>query len=94
MDLNRHQFLFLGVVLLLVGMQVHVVQAYVLTSDATQFLAERTSSDAAQSTAYSLVGSAGAMPGKVIQPPEWLGWCLMAVGAVCILHSLAMPRPA
>ena len=32
-------------------------------------------------------------PRKVLQPPEWLGWCLMSVGAVLILHSLAMKGP-
>jgi hypothetical protein len=28
-----------------------------------------------------------------VKPPEWLGWCLMSVGAVLALHSLSMPKP-
>jgi hypothetical protein len=35
----------------------------------------------------------GAGPKKVIQPPEWLGWCMMSIGGVLILHSLAMRKP-
>ena len=30
---------------------------------------------------------------KSLQPPEWLSWCLISVGAVLCLHSLAMPKP-
>jgi hypothetical protein len=38
-------------------------------------------------------GGTSAAPRKVLQPPEWLGWCLISVGAVLVLHSLAMNRP-
>ena len=37
--------------------------------------------------------AAGPLPKKTVRPPEWIGWCLMSVGGVLILHSLAMPRP-
>jgi hypothetical protein len=89
MDLNRNQFLFIGVVLLLVGFQIRMVSSYVLTPDATRFLAERTG----QTSAMSLAGAGGLYPRKVLQPPDWLGWCVISVGAVFVLHSLAMPRP-
>lgn len=91
MDLNRNQFLFLGIMVLLIGMQVRMVQAYVLTNEATQFLAERT---AGSNTVQATAARVGALPNKVIQPPDWLGWCLISVGAVFVLHSLAMPRPS
>lgn len=92
MELNRNQYFFLGILVLLLGVQVRNVSAYVLTDDATQFLAERTgaSSDA---SLVSLSNDLGAGPKKVLHPPEWLGWCLMSVGAVLILHSLAMKKP-
>ena len=94
MDLNRHQFLFIGLFVLLIGVQFRYVSAYVLNAETTQFLAERTG----QSTpAYASLLSAAAGnsmgPQKVLEPPEWLSWCLMSVGAVLCLHSLAMPRP-
>lgn len=93
MELNRNQYFFLGIVVLLLGVQVRNVSAYVLTEDATQFLAERTGSSTSTATLASLSGELGAGPRKVLQPPEWLGWCLMSVGAVLILHSLAMKGP-
>jgi hypothetical protein len=64
------------------------VTAYHLTPETTQFLAERTG----QSATASILSAAGGA-GKVVQPPEWLAWCLISVGAVLCLHSLAMPRP-
>jgi len=94
-EFNRNQYFFLGAVILLIGFQVKTVSAYVLTEDATRFLAERThsSSSAPEQAIVSFAGSSGLMPNKVIRPPEWLGWCLISVGAVLMLHSLAMPRP-
>jgi hypothetical protein len=89
MDLNRNQFFFIGLVVLMIGLQVRYVAAYHLTPETTQFLAERTG----QSATASILSAAGGTPRKVVQPPEWLAWCLISVGAVLCLHSLAMPRP-
>jgi hypothetical protein len=92
MDLNRHQFLFLGLFVLLVGLQFRYVDAYVLNPQTTKFLAERTGQ--AASPTGAMLSAVGSSPRKVVQPPEWLSWCLISVGAVLALHSLAMPRPA
>jgi len=92
MELNRNQYFFLGLVVLLIGVQLRTVSSYTLTHQATKFLAERTQSGA-DGTLFALSSDAGAGPQKTIHPPEWLGWCLMSVGAVLILHSLAMKRP-
>lgn len=95
MEFNRNQYFFLGAVILFIGLQVRMVSAYVLTEDATRFLAERSiaSSSPPEQALGSFVSGAGLLPNKVIRPPEWLGWCLISVGAVLMLHSLAMPRP-
>jgi hypothetical protein len=94
MDLNRNQFFFIGLVVLLVGLQVRYVSAYVLNPEATRFLAERTGqSNPATGSFFSATAGTSAAPRKVLQPPEWLAWCLISVGAVLCLHSLAMPRP-
>jgi hypothetical protein len=96
MDLNRNQFFFIGLVVLLLGLQFRCVSAYVLNPEATQFLAERTGQapPAVTGSFFSLASGISAAPKKVIQPPEWLGWCLISVGAVLALHSLAMKRPS
>lgn len=93
MELNRNQYFFLGVVILLIGLQVRMVSAYVLTDEATRFLAERSQKSRTEATMISFTSDLGALPNKVINPPEWLGWCLMSVGSVLILHSLAMKKP-
>jgi hypothetical protein len=95
MDLNRHQFLFIGFLLLLIGVQFRYVSAYVLNPEATRILAERTGqATPGVSSFMSATAGTSAAPRKTIEPPEWLSWCLIAVGAVLCLHSLAMPRPA
>ncbi len=95
MEFNRNQYFFLGAVILFIGLQVRMVSAYVLTEDATRFLAERSlaSASAPEQSLGSFASDTGLLPNKVIRPPEWLGWCLISVGAVLMLHSLAMPRP-
>jgi len=89
MDLNRNQFFFIGLVVLLVGLQLRYVSAYVLSPETTQFLAERTGQAPPGSGAFFTA----AAPRKILQPPEWLSWCLICVGAVSCLHALAMPKP-
>jgi len=93
MDLNRHQFFFIGLLVLLVGIQVRYVSAYVLNPDATKFLAARTGQSSASESFFAATAGTFASPRKVLQPPEWLSWCLISVGAVLCLHSLAMPKP-
>lgn len=93
MELNRNQYFFIGLVILLLGVQLRMVSSYTLTHEATKFLAQRTQSSAADAAAFNLATDMGSLPKKVINPPEWLGWCLMSVGSVLILHSLAMKKP-
>ena len=92
-ELNRNQYFFLGILVLLIGVQVRNVSAYVLTPEATKFLAETTGTANGDNALVSLSNDLGGGPKKTLQPPEWLGWCLMSVGAVLILHSLAMQKP-
>lgn len=95
MDLNRNQFFFLGLLVMMIGLQVRFVDAYVLNAEATQFLAERTGQADSTATAslFTMTSNLGAAPRKVVEPPEWLGWCLISIGAVLGLHSLAMKKP-
>lgn len=93
MELNRNQYFFIGLVILLIGLQLRMVSSYTLTHEATKFLAERTQTSGTDAALLSLSGDLGAGHQKVIQPPEWIGWCLMSIGGVLILHSLAMRKP-
>lgn len=95
MDLNRHQFLFIGLIFLFLGLQVRFVTAYELSPEATQFLAKHTGQASASSNSLFAASSGiGMGPRKTLEPPEWLSWCLISIGAVLVLHSLAMPKPS
>ena len=97
MEINRNQWFMIGTVVLLVGLQFRAVNAYVLNEETTKFLAERAVKAEQTSPESSIFSSPPAVTSladrKVIQLPDWSGWCLLSVGAVLVLHSLAMKRP-
>ncbi len=53
MDFNRNQFFFIGMFILLIGLQVRMVDTYVLSPEATKFLADRTGNASTASTSAS-----------------------------------------
>ncbi len=87
MDVNRNQFFMCGILVLLLGIQFRVIESYVLTKPATEFLAKRAAGSDAEKAAISSV------PQKVIRLPDWSGWALVSVGSVLVLHSLALKKP-
>lgn len=95
MDLNRNQFLFLAIFLMLLGLQFRMVASYVLTPETTRFLAERLQdgSDPVGTITGANPELPAAIPAKTVSPPPWLGWCLLSVGAVLFFHSLTMGKP-
>jgi hypothetical protein len=98
MELNRNQFFMLGLVILFLGIQLRFVESYVLNAKATKFLAERLPTDKPVATTtmmptLDLAPQGASGPLRTIKPPEWLGWALISVGSVLILHSMAMKRP-
>ncbi len=96
MDINRNQVFVVGVVLLLLGIQFRLVDAFVLTPKATKLLAEQAKHPVATAsdTVETLAGSSPSLPSKTLRPDEWVGWLLLSVGSVLILHSWTMARPA
>lgn len=93
MEFNRNQFMMIGVVLLLLGLQFRTFESCTLNPKTTQFLANRFSDAGSAAATSNLFTSAGSGVRKVIRPPSWLGWSLMSIGSVLILHSLAMKKP-
>lgn len=99
MDLNRNHFFIIGTVILLLGVQLRFVDSFVLNEPATRFLAEKfgsTDKQVASTTVMPALEMAG--PGstgtlRTVRPPIWLGWALISVGGVLMLHSLAMKKP-
>jgi hypothetical protein len=93
-EINRNQYFLMGLVVLLLGLQVRAVESYVLNERASHFVAEKLSglaADGATDTAF--MPAAGPTPLRTVRPPIWLGYAFLSLGAVLILHSLAMKRP-
>lgn len=92
--MNRHHFLMLGIVLLFLGVQFYLVDTIVLTEEVTKVMAKSAGKDTtAVETASLFVPGSDGLTKKQVTPPTWLGWLLMSVGTVLILHSFAMPKP-
>jgi hypothetical protein len=95
MDITRNQYFFAGVILLFLGLECNLVETFVFTPEFTQFLADRTGHPMASvsATTQTLLQSDQPPAQKNWHPPEWLGWSLISIGSVLILHSWAMKRP-
>ena len=95
--MNRNHFLMLGLVVLMLGIQLQIVDGYVLTEKATQVAAKATGKEpgpvAQSATLFMPASGPSPITQKTVTPPDWLGWMLMSIGSVLVLHSFAMPRP-
>ena len=92
MDINRNHYFLAGLVLLLIGIQLRMVDSYVLSPKTTQILAKRSGETKVEQQA-TFAAAKVTTARKVVRPPHWTGWCLMSIGSVLILHALAMRRP-
>ena len=89
MDFNRNQIFMLGLVVVLLGVQFRLVETYVLNEKASRIVAEKLRGAGEN----NLLPAVGPVSRRTLHPPDWLGFALISVGAVLILHSLAMPKP-
>lgn len=80
-----------GLVLLMLGIQFRLIDSIVLNEKASRFLAERMNVAAADGGSF--LPAVGPTPRRSVRPPQWLGWALISMGSVLILHSLAMKKP-
>jgi hypothetical protein len=98
MEFNRNQFFMAGLVLFMLGIQFRMVDAVVFNERATQFIAQRMQDlkqgqIASASDVPALYAASGPVAQHRFDPPSWLGWSLISVGSVLILHSLALKKP-
>jgi hypothetical protein len=95
MEITRNQYYMAGLVLLFLGIQFRFIDTVELTPEFTQFLVERAGHPLAAVSAtpqsYGLMERVGTK--KSVRPPDWIGWSLLSLGAVLILHSWAMKKP-
>ncbi len=94
MDLNRNQFFMGGLVLLFLGIQFRMVDTFTFNEKVTRFLATQMKIiDDPGAPATAAVTPAAASSKKVIRPPQWIGFAMISLGAVLVLHAMAMPKP-
>jgi hypothetical protein len=90
-ELNRPQMYMASLIVLLLGLQFRLVDSIVLTEPASKFVAEKFESpDLATTSPAWFMSSLPAK--KTITPPKWIGWSLLSIGGVMVLHSLAMRK--
>jgi hypothetical protein len=94
MEFNRNTYFMIGVILVLLGIQLRMVDSFVLNRSASDFVETRMRQSAFQSSdpLEDLVIAAGPKPLKTIAPPDWMGWALISVGAVMGLHCVVMRK--
>jgi hypothetical protein len=94
MEITRNQYYMAGLVLLLLGIQFRMIESVELKEQFAKFIAERTDHPLISVSAQSpiLAPMAGAAVNRELHPPEWIGWMLLSLGLVLMLHSLAMPK--
>ncbi len=88
-----YRFFTIGVVLLLLGLQVRMVDTFVLTPKASHFVETKIKNVGQASNPYaydSVLLTAGPTPKKSITPPRWMGLALISVGAVLVFHGVSL----
>ncbi|QDU97710.1 hypothetical protein [Lignipirellula cremea] len=95
MEFTRNHYFMAGVVLLLLGAQLRLVEGFVLNEKANDFVVQKLSKKTPQQTIALPVfmATTGRAPSQTFRPPRWIGWALISVGGVLVVHALAMRKP-
>lgn len=84
--MNRNHYMALGTVLLLLGLTVFKVETVTLTEDSTRFLAQQM-----EQPEQTLVSTVPVK--KTIAIPPWPRFLIVSLGAILMLHAVAMQKP-
>ncbi|MEE2705949.1 MAG: hypothetical protein VX988_02805 [Planctomycetota bacterium] len=95
LQFTRNQYFMVGLLLLLIGAQFRLIDSVVLTEKSARFVVEKfgPQPQVAVEPLMQVAAVTPFAPGKIIRPPTWIGWFLVSVGAVFVLHSLILRRP-
>jgi len=96
MEINRNHYYLIGLVLLFFGVELRLVDAFVLTPELTNALGDHAGSPiaAVNNVAQNVFQMEKPLPvKKTLQPPEWVGWALLSAGSVLVLHAFSMAKP-
>lgn len=92
-EFNRNQWIMIGVVLLLMGIQLRYVQVFVLSERTTQFIAKRMQDiELASNDPGTSMAAAAPIVKKRIEPPRWLGLAFLSAGIVLTVHGMSLKK--
>lgn len=87
------RFFMFGIVLALLGAQLRLVDTFVLTPKASQFVETRLRTTGYEIDPYeNIYLASGPVAKKTFTPPRWMGWALLSVGGVLAMHGLTIRR--
>jgi len=94
MSRHPHLWLYIGLLVLLLGIQLHAVDTYVLSPTATRILADwfGRPSDTPQGAIEQLALKSDALAHYNLSPPSWLAWAMLSAGAVMVTHGVILKR--
>lgn len=87
--MTRNHYLMLGTVLLLLGVTIFKVENVTLSEQSTRFVAQQMGTVPEEGNLFA----ATPVPKKTLPIPPWLRFSLISVGAILMLHAIAM-KPA
>jgi hypothetical protein len=90
-----HTWIYVGLILLLLGIQVRMVETYVLTPESTRRLSEwfgPPSGEPAPTGALQRWALRENLARKQFRPPQWLGYSLLSAGGVMIVHGFFLRK--
>jgi hypothetical protein len=95
LQFTRNQYFMFGLLMLLIGAQFRLIDSVVLTDKSARFVTEKfgPKPQAAAAPLLQFASVSPAASSKEFRPPAWIGWCLIAVGAVAVLHSVVLRKP-
>lgn len=95
MDMNRNQWFMYGVLIVLIGIHFRMIDSVVLNEKTSQIIARQLYSEELASAGPIQTSFINNPPvaKRTVKPPRWLGWSLISIGSVLVLHSLAMKKP-
>lgn len=80
----RAFFLAIGTMLIIVGIECMLIESAVLVSDRTE--------TTPVANAWYIPPQPMQVNNRVIRPPEWIPWSLVAGGTIVVLYSMTLPR--
>ncbi len=94
MELTRNHYFVIGVVLILLGVQVRMVDSFVLNKAASERFIPKPEKTLAAGFPFNTMVASTTDARKTVTPAPWMGWLVLSAGAVLTLHSLAMQKPS